>query len=111
MQAMFADQDPLFNKEAKTIADLALTAHLPLSYGFRIMVEAGGLMSYGTSLPDHLRCAGVLAGKIVKGEKPGDLPIEQNAKVELVINMRTAKALGLTIPTSVMVRADEIIIE
>jgi putative ABC transport system substrate-binding protein len=109
VQAMFAAQDTLFNQEAKTIADLALAAHLPLSYGFRIMVEAGGLMSYGTSLVDHQRRAGVLAGKIVKGDKPGDLPIEQNAKVELVINMRTSKALGLTIPTSVMVRADEVI--
>jgi putative tryptophan/tyrosine transport system substrate-binding protein len=106
---MFAAQDALFNQEAKTTADLALAAHLPLAYGFRIMTDAGGLMSYGTSLIDHQRRAGALAGKIIKGDKPGDLPIEQNAKVELVINMKTAKALGLNIPPVVLARADELI--
>lgn len=109
VQAMFAAQDPLFNQEAKTIADLALAARLPLAYGFRIMTDAGGLMNYGTNLIDHQRRAGVLAGKIIKGDKPGDLPIEQNAKVELIINMKTAKALGLSIPTVIIARTDELI--
>jgi len=109
VQAMYVAQDPLFNREATTIANLAVAAHLPLAYGFRIMTDAGGLMSYGTSLIDHQRRAGVLAGKIIKGDKPGDRPIEQNAKLELVINMKTAKALGLTVPPIVLARADDVI--
>jgi putative ABC transport system substrate-binding protein len=109
VQAMYVGQDPLFNQEAKTIADLALAARLPLAYGFRIMTDAGGLMSYGTSLIDHQRRAGVLAAKIIRGDKPGDLPIEQNAKLELVINMKTAKALGLTVPPIALARAEEVI--
>ena len=109
VQAMFAAQDPLFNQEAKTIADLALASHLPLAYGFRIMTDAGGLMNYGTSLIDHQRRAGVLAGKIIKGDKAGDLPIERNAKVEFVVNMKTANALGLTVPLDIKIRADELI--
>jgi putative ABC transport system substrate-binding protein len=109
VKAMFVGQDPLFNQEAKLIADLALAARLPLAYGFRLMAEAGGLLSYGTSQKDHAQRSGSYAAKILKGEKPGDLPIEQNAKVKLVINMKTAKALGLTIPAIVLARADELI--
>jgi putative ABC transport system substrate-binding protein len=109
VKAVFAGQDPLFNQEAKLIADLALAARLPLAYGFRLMTDAGGLLSYGTSQKDHALRSGSYAGKILKGEKPSDLPIEQNAKVELVINIKTAKALGLTIPPVVLARADELI--
>jgi len=109
VKAIHAGQDSLFSQEAKLIADLALAARLPLVYGFRLMTDAGGLLSYGTSQKDHALRSGSYAAKILNGEKPGDLPIEQNAKIELVINMKTAKALGLTIPPIVLAGADEVI--
>jgi putative tryptophan/tyrosine transport system substrate-binding protein len=109
VQAMYVGQDTLFNQEIKKIADLALAAKLPSAYGFRVLPEAGGLMSYGTNPADHQRRSGWYAAKILKGENPGDLPIEQEAKVELVINMKTATALGLTVPPIILARADEVI--
>lgn len=109
IDALQIGADPLFTQEMKEIADIALAAKLPTAFTFRILPESGGLMSYGTSIADHERRCGVYAAKILKGEKPGDLPIEQQAKVELVINMKTAKALGLTVPPIVLARADEII--
>jgi putative tryptophan/tyrosine transport system substrate-binding protein len=91
------------------LADFAIAQRLPSMFGWSEYVEAGGLMSYGASQRDaHARLAGY-ADKILKGARPGDLPIEQPTKFELVINMRTAKALGLTIPPSVMLRADHIV--
>jgi putative ABC transport system substrate-binding protein len=101
--------DPLFTAEARAIADFAMKQKLPAIYAFREHVIAGGLMSYGPDLKDSYRRAAVYVDKILKGAKPADLPIEQPTKVELVINLKTAKALGLTVPQSLLARADEVI--
>jgi ABC-type uncharacterized transport system substrate-binding protein len=81
----------------------------PAIYGFRAFVVAGGLMSLGADLPDQYRRAAAYADKILRGTRPGDLPIDQAMRVELVVNLKTAKALGLTIPPSILARADEVI--
>ena len=91
------------------IADLAATHRLPAMYNWRDYVAAGGLMSYGPSLPDIHRHAAVYVDKMLKGAKPADLPVEQPTKFELVINLKAAKALGLTIPPSILFQANEVI--
>jgi putative tryptophan/tyrosine transport system substrate-binding protein len=101
--------DPLFTAQAKPIAEFAVKQKLPAIYGLREHVMAGGLMSYGPDLKDSYRRAALYVDKIFKGAKPADLPIEQPTKVELVINMKTAKALGLTVPQPLLARADEVI--
>jgi putative ABC transport system substrate-binding protein len=88
---------------------LAVKHRLPGIYEDRQYVDAGGLMPYGPNFPDLFRCSASYVDRILKGAKPGDLPIEQPTKFELVINLKTAKALGLTIPPSLLVRADEVI--
>jgi putative ABC transport system substrate-binding protein len=99
----------MFLNERRRLVDLAAKNRLPEVYGGRDFVDAGGLLSYGPNLADLYRRAATYVDKILKGAKPGDLPIEQPTKFELVINMQTAKALGLTIPQSLLLRADELI--
>jgi putative ABC transport system substrate-binding protein len=91
------------------IAKLALSRRIPTLGFFRLSAEAGFLMTYGVDVADLLRRAGIYVDKILKGAKPGDLPVEQPTKLELVINLKTAKALGLTIPPSLLQRADQLI--
>ena len=95
--------------ERRRLVDLAAKNRLPAVYAQREFVEAGGLMAYGPNLADLFRRAATYVDKIFKGAKPGDLPVEQPTKFELVVNLKTAKALGLTLPPSVLGRADHII--
>jgi putative ABC transport system substrate-binding protein len=107
--AIIVTSNDLFLLHRKQIADLATKRRLPAMYEFKEHIEDGGLMAYGISLTDTLRRAAVYVDKILKGAKPGNLPIEQPTKFELVINLKTAKALSLKIPQSIMIRADEAI--
>ena len=107
--ALLVFSDSTFFPHRTRLADLAARSRLPAAYGFREYVDAGGLLSYGPSTTDLWRRAAGYVDKILKGAKPADLPVEQPTKFELVINLKTAKALGLKIPQSVMVRADELI--
>jgi putative tryptophan/tyrosine transport system substrate-binding protein len=100
---------PLFVTHRARLVDAVAGSRLPAIYPARVYVEAGGLMSYGANLPDLWRRAAAYVDKILKGAKPGDLPVEQPTTFELVINLKTAKALGLTIPQSLLRRADEVI--
>ncbi len=100
---------PMFYANHRRLVDLAAKHRLPAMYVFREAVEAGGLMCYGANVPDLLRRTATHVDKILKGAKPSDLPIEQPTKFELVINLKTAKALGLTVPPSLLLRADEVI--
>ena len=100
---------PLFTAHRARLVGLAATSRLPATYPIREMVEVGGLMSYGPHYPDLLRRAGAYVDKILRGANPADLPVEQPTKFELVINLRNAKALGVTIPPSLLLRADQVI--
>ena len=107
--ALLVLSDAMLNSHSTRFADLAARSRLPAAYGVRESVEAGGLMSYGPSFLDFYRRAATYVDKILKGAKPAELSVEQPTKFELVINMKTAKALGLTIPQSVLLRADHVI--
>ena len=107
--ALYVLPDPLVNANRLRINILALGARWPTMHAFREYAEAGGLMSYGANLSDRFRRAADLVDKILRGAKPGDIPVEQPTKFDFVINLTTAKALGLTIPESFLLRADEVI--
>jgi len=100
---------PMFASERRHLVDLAAKNRLPAVFSFRGYVDAGGLMSYGPNTADLFRRAATYVDKILKGAKPADLPVEQPTKFDLVINLKTAKALGLTIPPSVLARADHVV--
>ena len=107
--ALFVLTTAVFFRERAQIAQLAVNNRLPAVFALREFADAGGLMSYGTNLPEMFRRAAIYVDRILKGAKPADLPIEQATKFELVINLKTAKALGLTIPQSLLLRADQVI--
>jgi putative ABC transport system substrate-binding protein len=107
--ALVIGADALFNSRSKQLAALTIRHRVPAIYQFREFVSAGGLMAYGSTVLDTYRPLGVYTGRILKGEKPAELPIQQATKVELVINMKTAKALGLTVPLPMVGRVDEVI--
>ena len=109
VEALYVAADPLINSNRLRINILALGARLPTMFPLREIVEAGGLMSYGTNFPNLFRRAADYVDKILRGAKPADLPVEQPTKFDLVVNLTTAKALGLTIPESFLLRADELI--
>ncbi|MGH8864410.1 MAG: ABC transporter substrate-binding protein [Burkholderiales bacterium] len=107
--ALIVLADPFFYTQAPRIAELAAKNRLPTMFWTRELVEAGGLMSYGQNIAEHFRRAATYVDKILKGTKPADLPVEQPTKLELVINLKTAKAIGLTIPQELLLRADKVI--
>jgi putative ABC transport system substrate-binding protein len=109
VEALYVCSDPLMFTNRIRINTLALVARLPAIYGFREMVEAGGLMSYGPSFPDLYRRAANIADKILRGAKPADIPVEQPTKFDLIVNLLTARALRLTVPPTLLARADEVI--
>jgi putative ABC transport system substrate-binding protein len=108
-RALMVLEDIMLDTHRTRVVELVAKSRLPAMYALRSFVDAGGLMFYGASLPNMYRRAAVYVDKILKGGKPADLPVEQPTKFELVINMKAAKALGLTIPPSLLLRADQVL--
>src|SRR5262249_35707937 len=107
--ALLIGANLLFNTRSEQLAGLTVRHAVPSIFQFREFAAAGGLMSYGGSITENYRVIGNYAGRILKGEKPADLPVQQSTKVELIINLKSANALGLTVPPALLVRADEVI--
>jgi ABC-type uncharacterized transport system substrate-binding protein len=107
--ALWIGADPLFNGHSEQLAELSVSHRIPAIYQFREFASAGGLMSYSGSITDAYRQAGVYSGRILNGDKPTELPVQQSTKVELILNLKTAKSLGLEVPPALLARADEVI--
>jgi putative tryptophan/tyrosine transport system substrate-binding protein len=107
--ALVVGADAFYNANAKLLAEAALRNKVPTIYEYVEFTDAGGLMSYGGNIKESYRWAGIYAGRILKGAKPGDLPVQQSTTVELIVNLKTAKTLGVTVPLSLLGRADKII--
>jgi putative tryptophan/tyrosine transport system substrate-binding protein len=108
-QGLLVHPDVLFLRHIEKVGAIAIREKLPALHSTRDFPEAGGLMSYGSSFIDAHRQAGLYAGRILKGAKPGELPVQQATKFEFIINLKTANALGLTVPSTLLARADEVI--
>jgi putative ABC transport system substrate-binding protein len=109
VDGLLVGADPIFNAQSEAIARLALKHAIPTVYQYREFAAAGGLMSYGGSYAAEARLLGSYTGRVLNGERPADLPVQQSSKVELYINLKTAKALGITVPQTLLARADEVI--
>lgn len=106
---MVVGADALFNSKSQLLAELSLRYALPTIYQYNEFADAGGLLSYGGSIKESYRWAGIYVGRILRGERPGDLPVQQSTTVELIVNLKTAKALGISVPLSLLGRADKVI--